>query len=84
MRVNTVAPGFVPTNMTARYYTAADGSIDEAAKQAVLAPMAKYAPLRRVGLTSDIAYCVLYLASDASSFVTGQLLSPNGGVAMHY
>jgi hypothetical protein len=27
---------------------------------------------------------VLYLASDASSFVTGQLLSPNGGVSMHY
>jgi enoyl-[acyl-carrier-protein] reductase (NADH) len=35
-------------------------------------------------MTSDIGYCVLYLASDASSFVTGQLLSPNGGVAMHY
>ncbi len=84
VRVNTVAPGFVPTNMTARYYTKADGSIDEEAKKAVLTPMAKFAPLRRVGLTSDIAYCVLYLASDASSFVTGQLLSPNGGVAMHY
>jgi 3-oxoacyl-[acyl-carrier protein] reductase len=40
-------------------------------------------PLRRVGVTSDIGYCVLYLASDASSFVTGQLLSPNGGLAMH-
>jgi 3-oxoacyl-[acyl-carrier protein] reductase len=84
VRVNTVAPGFVPTNMTARYYTKDDGTIDEVAKEAVLAPMAKFAPLRRVGATSDIAYCVLYLASDASSFVTGQLLSPNGGVAMHY
>jgi len=84
VRVNTIAPGFVPTNMTARYYTKADGSIDEEAKAAVLAPMAKFAPLRRVGLTSDIGYCVLYLASDASSYVTGQLLSPNGGVAMHY
>jgi len=84
VRVNSVAPGFVPTNMTARYYTKDDGSIDEEAKAAVLAPMAKYAPLRRVGETTDIAYCVLYLASDASSFVTGQLLSPNGGVAMHY
>ena len=51
---------------------------------AVLAPMARHAPLRRVGETADIAYCVLYLASDASSFVTGQLLSPNGGVSMHY
>jgi 3-oxoacyl-[acyl-carrier protein] reductase len=84
VRVNTVAPGFVPTNMTARYYTKPDGSIDEDAKAAVLAPMAKFSPLRRVGETTDIGYCVLYLASDASSFVTGQLLSPNGGVAMHY
>jgi 3-oxoacyl-[acyl-carrier protein] reductase len=84
VRVNTVAPGFVPTNMTARYYTKPDGTIDEEAKAAVVAPMAKFSPLRRVGVTSDIAYCILYLASDASSFVTGQLLSPNGGVAMHY
>ncbi|MGA2304258.1 MAG: SDR family NAD(P)-dependent oxidoreductase [Acidimicrobiales bacterium] len=84
VRVNTIAPGFVPTNMTARYYRRPDGTIDEDAKAAVLAPMAKFSPLRRVGETSDIGYCVLYLASDASSFVTGQLLSPNGGVAMHY
>src|ERR1700722_4339464 len=84
VRVNSIAPGFIPTNMTARYYTKPDGSIDEDVKAAVLAPMAKFAPLRRVGVTSDIGYCVLYLASDASSFVTGQLLSPNGGVAMHY
>jgi len=84
VRVNTIAPGFIPTNMTARYYTAPDGSVDEETRAAVLAPMAKMAPLRRVGATSDIGYCVLYLASDASSFVTGQLLSPNGGVAMHY
>jgi 3-oxoacyl-[acyl-carrier protein] reductase len=46
--------------------------------------MARFAPLRRVGETSDVAYGVLYLASDASSFVTGQLLSPNGGVSMSY
>ena len=84
VRVNTVAPGFVPTNMTARYYRRPDGTVDEDTKAAVLAPMARHAPLRRVGETADIAYCVLYLASDASSFVTGQLLSPNGGVSMHY
>jgi 3-oxoacyl-[acyl-carrier protein] reductase len=84
VRVNSIAPGFVPTNMTARYYTDPDGTVNEESKAAVLAPMAKFAPLRRVGETSDIAYCVLYLASDASSFVTGQLISPNGGVAMHY
>jgi 3-oxoacyl-[acyl-carrier protein] reductase len=84
VRVNTVAPGFVPTNMTARYYTNEDGSVDEAMKEAVLSPMARHVPLRRVGLTTDIAYCVLYLASDASSYVTGQMISPNGGASMHY
>ena len=84
VRVNSIAPGFVPTNMTARYYTSEDGTVDEAMKEAVLAPMARHVPLRRVGLTTDIAYCVLYLASDASSFITGQLISPNGGASMHY
>ena len=84
VRVNSIAPGFVPTNMTARYYRNPDGTIDEPTRDAVLSPMARHAPLRRVGETSDIAYCALYLASDASSFVTGQLLSPNGGVSMHY
>ena len=84
VRVNCVAPGFVPTNMTARYYTNPDGTINEELKAAVLTPMAKAAPLRRVGETSDVAFCVLYLAADASSFLTGQLLSPNGGVSMHY
>ena len=84
VRVNCVAPGFVPTNMTARYYTNPDGSVNEEAKAALVTPLARSAPLRRVGTTADIAYCVLYLASDASSFLTGQLLSPNGGVSMHY
>jgi 3-oxoacyl-[acyl-carrier protein] reductase len=81
IRVNTVAPGFVPTKMTSRYYTAPDGTTDEAMKQMVLEPMAKFAPLRRVGTPDDIAHAVLYLASDLSTFVTGQLLAPNGGVA---
>ena len=84
VRVNSVAPGFVPTNMTARYYTSEDGTVDEAMKEAVLSPMARHVPLRRVGLTEDIAYCVLYLASDASSYITGQMISPNGGASMHY
>src|SRR3984957_13969014 len=84
VRVNSIAPGFIPTNMTARYYTNPDGTVNEESKAAALAPMAKFAPLRRVGETNDVAYGVLYLASDASSFVTGQLLSPNGGVSMSY
>jgi 3-oxoacyl-[acyl-carrier protein] reductase len=83
VRVNAVAPGFVPTDMTSRYYRRPDGTIDEDMKEQVLKPMAKFAPLRRVGETSDIAYCVLYLATEASSFLTGQCLSPNGGMTMH-
>jgi len=82
VRVNAVAPGFVPTSMTSRYYQRPDGSIDEEMKAAVLTPMAKMAPLKRVGEPRDIGFAVLYLASDASSFLTGQVLSPNGGVVM--
>lgn len=82
VRVNAVAPGFVPTTMTSRYYRRPDGTVDEELMEQVLAPMRKFAPLRRVGDPADIAFCVLYLASDASSFLTGQSLSPNGGVAM--
>ena len=83
INVNAIAPGFVPTKMTSRYYVRPDGTEDEVMKQAVLEPMAKFAPLKRVGTPSDIAFAVLYLAADASSFVTGQVLSPNGGMAMH-
>jgi len=83
IRVNAIAPGFVPTKMTSRYYTRPDGSEDEEMKAMVLEPMAKFAPLKRVGEPNDIGFAVLYLASSASSYVTGQILSPNGGVAMH-
>ena len=51
-------------------------------RQAFITPMAERATLGRVGEPDDIAYAVLYLASDASSFMTGQMLRPNGGVAM--
>ncbi len=82
VRVNAVAPGFVETAMTGRRFTAADGTVDETHRQAVLDAVARSTPLRTVGQPEDIAYAVLYLASDASRFVTGQILRPNGGVAM--
>ena len=43
---------------------------------------AKNYPLRRIGRAVDVANAVLYLASDASSFVTGQTLSVSGGYSM--
>ncbi|MFJ9113917.1 SDR family NAD(P)-dependent oxidoreductase [Streptomyces sp. NPDC102394] len=74
IRVNAVAPGWTRTPMTERH---------EAAEQArTEALMARLSPLGRVGEPQDVAHAVLYLASDASAFMTGQILRPNGGVAM--
>jgi 3-oxoacyl-[acyl-carrier protein] reductase len=82
VRVNAVAPGFVLTGMTGRYFVRPDGTVDEEMREAVLGPMRKATPLRAIGEPEDIAAAVLYLASDASKFVTGQVMRPNGGVAM--
>ena len=82
VRVNAVAPGFVLTGMTSRYFVRPDGTVDEEMQEAVVAPMKKFTPLRTIGEPEDIAAAVLYLASDASRFMTGQVLRPNGGVAM--
>jgi 3-oxoacyl-[acyl-carrier protein] reductase len=82
VRVNAVAPGFVLTGMTSRYFVRPDGTVDEEMQEAVIGPMRKYTPLRTIGEVEDIAAAVLYLASDASRFMTGQVLRPNGGVAM--
>ena len=40
------------------------------------------APLARVGKPAEVAWMILYLVSDAASFVTGQIMRPNGGTAM--
>ncbi len=82
VRVNAIAPGWIVTGMTGRHFTNVDGSIDEQRFQEVSAPMRNAAALKRVGRPDDIAYAVLYLASDASSFMTGQILRPNGGLSI--
>ncbi len=74
IRVNAVAPGWIRTPMTDRH--------DPGVQEQTEAAMARMSPLRRVGEAEDIAQTVLFLASDASSFMTGQILRPNGGVAM--
>ena len=82
VRVNAVAPGFVETAMTQRSWTASDGTVDEPKRAELLAAMAAGSPLKINGDPSDIAWAVLYLAADASRFMTGQVLRPNGGVHM--
>ena len=82
VRVNALAPGLILTPMVARHFTNPDGTTDESRKEATLAPVVATTPLRRIGAPEDVAFAVWYLASDASSFMTGQILRPNGGVAM--
>ncbi|GGU06121.1 MULTISPECIES: SDR family NAD(P)-dependent oxidoreductase [Streptomyces] len=74
IRVNAIAPGWIRTPMTDRHEPAAQEQAETA--------MARHSPLGRVGEPTDIAHAVLHLACDASSFTTGQILRPNGGVAM--
>jgi 3-oxoacyl-[acyl-carrier protein] reductase len=82
VRVNAIAPGFIDTPMVARNWTRADGSVDDAARESMLALRARQSPLGITGVPTDITYAMLYLAADASRFVTGQVLRPNGGVVM--
>ncbi len=68
--VNCVAPGFIETPMT--------DALNEKQREAILAQI----PAGRLGSPADVAAAVLYLASDAAAYVTGQTLSVNGGMAM--
>lgn len=76
VRVNVVAPGFVPTTLSL------GGAVDAPSRASSINRWAAESPLGRVGEPDDVAQQFLYLASDASSFVTGQILRANGGVTM--
>ena len=65
--VNAVAPGVIDTEMLASY-----GEDDRAA-------LREETPLLRLGTPDDVASAILFLASDDAGFITGQVLSPNGG-----
>ncbi len=68
--VNAVAPGFITTDMTA--------SLTEEQKGL----LAKQIPLERLGTPEDVAGAVLFLASDAAAYITGQVLAVDGGMVM--
>jgi 3-oxoacyl-[acyl-carrier protein] reductase len=82
VRVNAIAPGLVVSPMTRRHYTNPDGSVDEQRRIAFISRLAQLSPLHRVGAPEDIAHAILYLASEASRYMTGQILRPNGGSSM--
>jgi 3-oxoacyl-[acyl-carrier protein] reductase len=82
VRVNAIAPGFTDTPMVQRNWTRPDGTVDEQARDALLEARAAQSPLHITATPEDQTWAMLYLASDASRFVTGQVLRPNGGVVM--
>jgi 3-oxoacyl-[acyl-carrier protein] reductase len=82
IRCNAIAPGWVETPMGTHRFRDEDGNIDPAKRAEGLRQRMQTSPLGIVGTPRDIALGVLYLASDASRFITGQNLRINGGVAM--
>ncbi len=82
IRVNAIAPGFTDTPMVQGRWTNADGSIDEAERESYTSTRAAQSPLRTIATPEDQTWAMLYLASDASRFITGQVIRPNGGVVM--
>ena len=79
IRVNVLAPGATLTKFTERHLRRPDGSLDPARYDAFVASMKSMSPLGLVGDPLDQAWLVLYLASDASRYCTGQIWRANGG-----
>jgi len=82
IRVNAIAPGFIEGGMSARRSRRADGTLDADLLEAERERARRRTPLRTTGRPDDVAHAVWYLASDASRYVTGQVLHPNGGALM--
>lgn len=68
--VNCVAPGFIESAMTEK--------LNDKQREAIMGAI----PMKKMGKGDDIAAAVIYLASDAGGYVTGQTLHVNGGMAM--
>jgi len=82
VRVNAIAPGATLTAFTSRHLRGPDGTTDPQRLDAFLNAIRQRSPLGRVGEAIDQAWLVLYLASDASRFATGQIWRANGGQAL--
>lgn len=68
--VNAVAPGFIETQMT------------DVLKDEIKEEIAKTIPLKRMGVSQDVANVVKFLASEDSSYITGQVINVDGGMLM--
>jgi NAD(P)-dependent dehydrogenase (short-subunit alcohol dehydrogenase family) len=74
IRVNAVAPGIVPTDLFAAMATAPGGKDDMVRRAATT-------PLRRAGTADEIASVAAFLLSDDASYITGEVISADGGAA---
>lgn len=70
INVNAIAPGYIQTPMT------------EALPEKVKEELKRLIPMERLGQPEDVAQAVLFLVSEASSYITGQVLNVNGGIYM--
>ncbi len=69
--VNAVAPGFIETDMSAAVRNKAGDMIEK-----------KYIPMKRIGQPDEIARAVVFLASDDAGYITGQVLTIDGGLSL--
>ena len=72
IRVNSVTPGLIQTDITA-------GKIDDAMREKILEGI----PMKRLGDAEDVARACLFLASDLASYTTGAVIDVNGGMLIH-
>jgi 3-oxoacyl-[acyl-carrier protein] reductase len=70
VRANAIAPGFIQTDMTAKL------------SEEVKGEMLKHIPLGKLGTPQDVANLALFLASDDSAYITGQVIKVDGGMVM--
>lgn len=70
INVNAIAPGFIETEMT--------GTLNEEVKKTYMSSI----PMKRFAKPEEIANAVMFLSSDEASYITGQVLSVDGGLAM--
>jgi 3-oxoacyl-[acyl-carrier protein] reductase len=82
IRANAIAPGIILSNFSRAHFVDESGEVDPARFDAYIEWAGTLSPMARVGTPAEVAWMILYLVSDAASFVTGQIVRPNGGSSM--